>query len=62
MRRHAPKQPTKAALRQALSALLIMRDRLDNVDTASLARSYGMPETQVAEMIADELRRRERAA
>ena len=52
------KQPTKAALRQALSTLLVMRDRLDNIDPGSLARSYGVTEQDVAQMVAAERVRR----
>ncbi len=57
---HAPKSMTKAHNRTALMALITMRDRLDTVDTGSLARSYGVPEAQVAEMVQAEMARRGR--
>ena len=56
--RYAPKSVSKAHNRTALSMLITMRDRLDNVDAASLARSYGVPEAQVAEMVRVEIARR----
>lgn len=52
------KQPTKQALRTALGAVLVMRPSLDNVDCAGLARSYGMTEQDVADMVAAERMRR----
>lgn len=52
------KQPTKAALRTALQSVILMRDRLDNVDLAGLARSYGVTEQDVADMVSAERMRR----
>lgn len=57
-RQFGNKQPTKAALRTALGAVLVMRERLDNVDCAGLARAYGVPEQDVADMVAAERMRR----
>lgn len=57
-RHYGSRQPTKAALVQALRNLLVMRDRLDNVDCAGLARSYGVTEQDVADMVAAERMRR----
>ena len=57
-RQFGSKQPTKSALKQALTSLLIMRDRLDNVDRASLARSYGVTEAEVGAMVQAEQTRR----
>ena len=57
-RRYGSKQVSKTHNRTALSMLITMRDRLDNVDVASLARSYGVPEAQVAEMVKAEIARR----
>jgi hypothetical protein len=57
-RHYGNKQPTKAALRTALGMILVMRERLDNVDCAGLARSYGVTEQDVADMVAAERMRR----
>lgn len=52
------KQPTKQALKTALASVLVMRRSLDNVDIAGLARSYGVDEQDVADMVAAERMRR----
>lgn len=57
-RQFGNKQPTKQALRTALGAVLVMRDNLDNVDCAGLARSYSVTEQDVADMVAAERMRR----
>lgn len=58
-RHFGSKQPTKQALRTALGAVIVMRDRLDNIDCAGLARSYGVSEQDVADMVAAERMRRQ---
>lgn len=57
-RHYGSKQPTKAALVTALRNVIRFRDRLDNVDCAGLARSYGVTEQDVADMVAAERMRR----
>jgi hypothetical protein len=57
-RHYGSSQPTKAALRTALGSVLVMRENLDNVDLAGLARSYGVTEQDVADMVAAERMRR----
>lgn len=57
-RHFGTRQPTQAAKRAALQSIIIMRSSLDNVDLAGLARSYGVTEQDVADMVAAERMRR----
>lgn len=56
--RYASKEVTRQHQRTMLGALLIMRDRLDNVDVDSLARSYGTTPDEVRRAIDHETQRR----
>lgn len=56
--RYASKEVTRQHQRTMLGALLIMRDRLDNVDVESLARSYGTTPDEVRKAIDHETQRR----
>lgn len=56
--RYASKEVTRQHQRTMLGALLIMRDRLDNIDVESLARSYGTTPDEVRKAIDHETQRR----
>lgn len=57
-RRHPDAPPTRAAARAALTGLLTMRPSLDGISLESLARSYNVPEREIAGMVAAEKARR----
>jgi hypothetical protein len=50
---------TKQQKRSALLQLLVLRESLDDLDFGGVARSYGMTEAQVLELVTEEKRRRE---
>lgn len=53
---------SKAGLRAALAALLIMRANLDGIDKASLCRSYGIALPELDYLIGEEKLRRAKVA
>ena len=57
-RHFGTKQPTKAALRQALASILIMRADLSSIDPASLCRSYGVKPDELESLVVAEHERR----
>ena len=52
------KRCSKASLRAALAALLIMRANLDAIDKTSLCRSYGIALPELDHLIGEEKLRR----
>ncbi|NNE49765.1 MAG: hypothetical protein HKN38_06135 [Altererythrobacter sp.] len=61
MRRYGNKKRTRRDKEMALATLLTMRDDLNSIDMASVARSYGVTEGDLQERILKEKRRRLRA-
>ena len=59
-RHFGTKQPTKAALRQALASILIMRADLAGIDRPGLCRSYRVHAGELDALIDAEHARRER--
>lgn len=57
-RQYGSKQVSKAHNRTALMQVIAYRENLDNISAESLARSYGMPVPEVAQLIENEKHKR----
>ena len=57
-RQFGSKQVSKAHNRAALMQVIIFRENLDGLNVESLSRSYGVPATEVIQILENEKRKR----
>lgn len=60
-RQFGNKRPSKAVQRATVQMALIQLPSIDSADVASLARSYGLPTSEIEELVKAERARRARA-